>query len=61
MRPNAFVSVRVPSWRIKSKLQEVQDYMVETEPCLKSCLVSLDKLHVTMMVLRLKDEEEIEK
>ena len=61
MSPNAFVSVRVPSWRVKSKLQEVQDAMVEIEPCLKSCLVSLDKLHVTMMVLRLNDEEETEK
>ena len=61
IRPNAFVAIRIPSWRIKSKLQELQEAMVESEPNLKSCLVSLNKLHLTMMVLRLNSEEEVGK
>lgn len=59
-RPNAFVSIRIPSSQIRSKLEEIQQAMVEFEPSLKSSMVSLDKLHVTLMVLKL-NQEDIEK
>ena len=60
-RPNAFVSVRVSSQHIRSKLQELQDAMVKIEPSVQSCLVSLNKLHVTMMVLKLSNKTEIQR
>ncbi len=61
MWPNAFVAVRVPSQHTRSKLQELQKAMVEIEPCLQSCLVPLEKLHITMMVLKLRNDQEIQR
>ena len=61
MRPNAFVSVRVPSWFIRSNLQTVQEEMMREEPKLEPLMVSLLKLHITLMVLRLDTKEQEER
>ena len=61
LRPNAFVSVRIPSVQIREKLKEVQDAMLSCERKLKSTFVPLEKLHLTLMVLRLEDTEMVEK
>lgn len=59
--PNAFVSVRIPSAEIRTKLGEVQQAMVAHDKMLQFTLVSLDKLHLTLFVLRLDSEEEIKR
>ena len=59
--PNAFVSVRIPSAEIRGKMKEIQDAMLEKEKKVKSTLVSLDKLHITLMVLRIDGEEPLER
>ena len=59
--PNAFVSLRIPSLSIRSELEQVQEAMVERDRDVKTALTSLYKLHVTLTVIRLESEDEIEK
>lgn len=61
LAPNAFVSVRIPSLKIRDKVKEVQHAMLLSDKKLKSALVPLEKLHLTLMVLRLEGEEEVER
>ena len=56
--PDAFVAVRINSPAIKSSLEEIQGCLLEKNKKLKHALVSLDKLHITMMVFRLGEETE---
>ena len=56
--PNAFVSIRIPSAEIRTKLGEIQQAMVAHDKTLQSTLVSLDRLHLTLFVLRLDSEED---
>jgi len=59
--PNAFVSVRIPSAEIRDKLEEIQEAIVARDNKLQSTLVSLDKLHLTLFVIRLESEAEVER
>ena len=59
--PNAFVSVRISSGEIRSKIEEIQAGMLTHDKKLKSTLVSSKKLHLTLMVVWLEDEEAIER
>ncbi len=61
VKPNAFVSIRVPSPLIKEQLQACQDEMVRVYPSLRCSMVSLEKLHLTLMVLKLGSREDEEK
>ena len=58
--PNAFVSIRVRSSTIRMKMEEVQAAMGAKEPKVAASLVPLEKLHVTLMVVNLRDKEQIE-
>ena len=60
-KPNAFVSIRVPSQHIRDEIIACQEAMVEVEPALASTMVSLEKLHLTLMVMRLETEEQVER
>ena len=59
--PNAFVSVRIPSMEIHDKLKEIQGSMLATDERARHVLVPLNKLHLTLMVLRLEEEEDIKR
>jgi hypothetical protein len=61
LSPNAFVSLRVSSPSIRCGLEEVQIAMVEKDKAVESVLTSLDKLHVTLSVIRLENKEEEER
>ncbi len=61
VRPNAFVAVRIPSVQIRKGLESVQGAVVSFDRRLKDSLTSLDKLHLTLLVLRLGDNDDIEK
>lgn len=57
--PNAFVAVRVKSSVIRERMERVQQDMVEGDRRLRRLLVSLDKLHITLMVLKLDTPQQI--
>lgn len=59
--PNAFVSIRINSPIIKENMKKVQQEMVVRDSRLKPLMVSLDKLHLTLMVMQLKNKEEEER
>ena len=59
--PNSFIAVRIPSAEIRGKIKLIQDAMLERQKKVKSTFVSLDKLHITLMVLRVDDEETLER
>ena len=59
--PDAFLSLRIQSPQIRASFEEVQQVLVEKDPKLKGALVSLDKLHITLMVMKLgKDVDRLE-
>ena len=60
-KPNAFVSLRIPSLSIRRELEQVQEAMVGRDQNVKAVLISLSKLHITLTVIRLENEDEIEK
>ena len=55
------MSIRVPSQHIRDEIIACQEAMVEAEPALASTMVSLEKLHLTLMVMRLETEEQVER
>ena len=59
--PNAFVSLRVSSPLIHKGLQAVQEGMVGKDEAVRSALTSLDKLHITLSVIRLENEDDQER
>ena len=56
--PDAFVAIRISSSEIRSSLERIQQSITSVESRLGPAMVSLDKLHLTLMVLRLGEEEE---
>ena len=56
--PNAFIAVRIPCKNIHSSLDTVQKEMVRKEQTLRYTLTSLDKLHITLSVVRLEKQDE---
>ena len=61
VRPNAFISMRIPSSTVREKFEEIQQKLRDADPSLKSAMVSLKTLHITLMVLRLDSTEQEEK
>lgn len=59
--PNAFVSVRISSAEICSRLRAVQDGMITANERLSKVLVPIEKSHITLMVLRVDSDEDIER
>ncbi|XP_065885903.1 A-kinase anchor protein 7-like [Dysidea avara] len=59
--PDSFVAVRFSSPEIKAKLQLAQQSMVESDKKLKPTLISLVKLHITLLTLQLSNETLIDK
>jgi len=58
---NSFVAVRIPSADIRDGLAAAQKTIIDINPRLEGALTSLDKLHITLMVLTLNDQGEIDK
>ncbi|WAR23347.1 AKA7G-like protein [Mya arenaria] len=58
-RVNYFVAIPITNEKIKSPLQAIQDSMVTAEEQLKSAIVKVSTLHLTIMVLTLSTEEEM--
>ncbi|KAG1661713.1 A-kinase anchor protein 7 isoform gamma [Nymphon striatum] len=60
-RPNHFVAIKVNNPEIRQKLSGVQQFILDKEPYLKSVIVDVATLHLTLLVIHLANEEEIEK
>jgi len=60
-KPNSFLSVRITSNEIKRNITLVQKEMVKQMPQMAELLQDITKLHITLMVLKLKSDDEIEK
>jgi len=59
--PDSFIAVRFSSPEVKAKIQLAQQSMVESDKKLKPTLISLAKLHVTLLTLQLSNEILIDK
>ncbi len=57
LKPNAFVSIRISSSVVRESVARVQQIMLHRDSKLKSTFVSIDKLHLTLLVLRLVNKE----
>ena len=60
-KPNSFIAVRISSSVIKEKLQHVQEAMVDYDARLGQILTSLKKLHISLMVIRMETDDDIER
>ena len=59
--PNSFVSVRITSAEIKHNISTVQQEMIKLMPQMTDVIQNPSKLHITIMVLSLQSDEDIEK
>lgn len=60
IKPNAFVAIRITS-PIGHKVKQVQDEMVRADRSLQSTMMPVEKLHVSLMVMKLATHEEEER
>ena len=58
--PNSFVSVRITSADIKHNISTVQEEMIKMMPQMADVIQNPSKLHITLMVLSLQTDEDIE-
>ena len=61
VRPNSFVAMRIPSVEIRDGLKSVQHSLMKFDRDMKHVITSLDKLHLTLLVLKLADDSEVER
>ena len=59
-KPNYFVAIRLSDRCIHSRVQTVQDTVVSYDKRLEPALVPLETLHLTLLVIHLENEEQIE-
>jgi len=60
-KPNCFLSVRITSDEIKRNIALVQKEMVKQMPQMEELLQDVATLHITLMVLKLKSDDDVEK
>ena len=60
-RPNSFIAVQIASSLIRERLKNVQDSMIDHDKRLKKVLTSLQKLHITLMVIKMENDSDIER
>ncbi|XP_015208903.2 A-kinase anchor protein 7-like isoform X1 [Lepisosteus oculatus] len=60
-RPNYFVSIPITDKQVLSKIEEMQKAMISKEKRLHKALIPLEKMHLTVIVANLKNEEMIQR
>ena len=58
--PNYFFAIQVKSAQIKRKASEIQNYLIELDPSLSQALIHKRTFHVTLKVIHLKNNSEVE-
>lgn len=59
--PNAFVAIPVKSVSVSLQIEYLHHHMLQKEPKVRNILIPLNRLHITLMVMRLDDQESIER
>uniref|UniRef100_A0A131YJX3 A-kinase anchor protein 7 n=1 Tax=Rhipicephalus appendiculatus TaxID=34631 RepID=A0A131YJX3_RHIAP len=57
-RPNYFVAIQVDDVNVHKAAKKVQDHMRSLEPNIERALISIPTLHITLLVLRVNDEDD---
>ncbi|CAF1072005.1 unnamed protein product [Rotaria sordida] len=57
-RPNAFLAFRIMNQQIVHHAAEIQKEIIQSNPLLSQASVSIAKLHITLMVFELKNDED---
>uniref|UniRef100_A0A8C4S1E8 Uncharacterized LOC114653419 n=2 Tax=Erpetoichthys calabaricus TaxID=27687 RepID=A0A8C4S1E8_ERPCA len=60
-RPNYFVSIPIKDKQILEKIGDIQKMMISKEKVLKKALISAEKLHLTILVANLKNEDDVKR
>lgn len=60
-RPNYFVAIQVCNSEIKRSLKHIQNKIIQKECKLKSALINLQTLHITLLVCHISNDEELER
>ncbi|XP_066545278.1 A-kinase anchor protein 7 isoforms delta and gamma isoform X2 [Amia ocellicauda] len=60
-RPNYFVAIPVTNKRILEKIGKIQNAMISKEKMLRSAVIPLEKMHLTVIVANLKNEDMIKR
>ena len=58
--PNYFFAIQVKSAQIKRKASEIQNHLIEIDPSLSQALIQHSTFHVTLKVIHLKNNSEVE-
>ena len=56
--PDAFVGIRITSPSVRESLKHIQESIVKKNGKLEGAMVSLNTLHITLMVIKLEDNKE---
>ena len=59
-RPTHFVCLRVTAEEVKAKVKKVVDHIVKLNPQLAECTIKTPSLHVTLCMIQLLNDKEIE-
>ncbi|XP_033097993.1 uncharacterized protein LOC117101965 isoform X2 [Anneissia japonica] len=59
--PNYFVAIQVSNPKIQRSLRQVQNHVLNVDEKLKDAMIPIPTMHLTIMVMHLANEEEIEK
>ena len=59
--PNYFLALKVDNPTIYENVKKFQEHIVNEEPLLKEVMIAIPTLHLTLLVMALEDENDIEK
>ncbi|XP_023237798.1 uncharacterized protein LOC111636725 isoform X1 [Centruroides sculpturatus] len=60
-RPNHFVAIQVSNPEIKGAIKNIQNHIIQKENILKSTLINVKTLHITLLVFHISNNEELER
>lgn len=59
--PNAFIALPVKSQIMRDQIEQLHYHMLQKDPKLKPLLIPLNRLHITLMVLKLDTQQDIDR
>ena len=59
--PNAFIALPIKSLGMRDQIEQLHHHMLQKDPKLKPLLIPLNRLHITLMVLKLDTQQDIDR
>lgn len=59
--PNAFIALPIKSQGMRDQIEQLHHHMLQKDPKLKPLLIPLNRLHITLMVLKLDTQQDIDR